>query len=199
MIVDKIKFYTGLGILTVFTLLLVFIFLPVFDGKNALEYSDELYNSISKDSAYYIPDVKEDSESYIGTSISITLEMETEEYAAQTALLYQESGAEVVVSGHELAISGDLGRIFESCLEDADAMYHNHVEQIAEKYGYYEKQVLYNWWNSLKSMKKVFDDEGMFEEAKIVTSVTEKAVEPSYNYCGIEPENIKDRIGIVIF
>jgi hypothetical protein len=199
MIVDKIKFYTGLGMLTSFTLLLVLMFSPVFDGKNALEYSDELYNSISKDSAYYIPDVKEDSEDYIGTSISVTLEMKTEEYAAQTSLLYQQSGAEVVISGHELAINGDLGRILETCLEDADAMYHNHAEQIADKYGYHEKQVLYNWWNSLESIKEVFDDEGMFEETKIVTSAKEKAVEPSYNYYGIEPENITDRIGIVIF
>lgn len=199
MIIDKIKFYTGLGMLTFFTLLLVLMFLPIFDGKNALEYSDELYNSISKDSAYYIPEIQEDSEEYVGTSISVTLEMETNEYAAQTALLYQESGAEVVISGNELTINGDLGRILETCLDDAAALYHNYTEQLANKYGYYEKQVLYNWWNSLKSIKEVFDDEGMFEEAKIVTLATEKAIEPSYNYYGIEPENITDRIGIVIF
>jgi hypothetical protein len=198
-IVDKLKFYTGLGMLVVFMAILGVMFSPIFDGKNGLEYLDELYNSVSKDSAYYVPDVREDSADYIGTSISVTIEMDTEDQAEQTVLLYQEADAEAVASGVELEINGDLGTILESCLSDADALYHNDAERLTERYGYEEREVLHNWWTSLKGMEEELEDKGMSDEAEVVTSAVERVVEPSYNYYGIEPEAIGDRVGIVIF
>ena len=199
MIADKLKFYTGLGMLVVFVALLGVMFSPIFDGKNGLEYLDELYNSVSKDSAYYVPDVREDSADYTGTPISVTLEMDSEDQAEQTVLLYQEAGAEAIASGVRLEVNGDLGKILESCLIDADALYHNDAAKITERYGYGEREVLHNWWTSLKEMEEELEDEGMSDEAEIVTSAVEKAVEPSYNYYEIEPEDIGDRVGIVIF
>lgn len=198
MIVDKIKFYTGLGMLAVFAVLLTIILLPISDGKNGLQYLDELYNSLSKGSAYFIPELREDSSDYIDTSIDVVLEMETEEQAEQTALLYQEAGAEVVTSGVELGISGDLGIILGTCLDDADAMYYDDAETITDKYGYDAMHVLHNWWVSLEGMNEGLEDEDMFDEAKAVTSVKEKGVEPSYNYYGIEPETVSSRIGVLL-
>jgi len=199
MIVDKLKFYAGLGMLVVFTVLLVIMFLPVLDGKNALQYSDELYNSISKDSAYYIDDVKADSTEFDRTSVSVTIEMETEEQAEQTALLYQETGAEAIVSGAEVEVAGDLGRILETCLNDADDMYYNEGETIQTKYGYDERIVLYNWWESLDVMSSELEDQDLFDEAKGIDKALAKAIEPAYNYYGIEAESMIDRIGIVLF
>lgn len=198
MIVDKIKFYTGLGMLAVFAVLLTIILLPISDGKNGLQYLDELYNSLSKGSAYFITELREDSSFYNDTSIDVVLVMETEEQAEQTALLYQEAGAEVVTSGVELEISGDLGIILGTCLDDADAMYYDDAETITDKYGYDAMHVLHNWWVSLEEMNKGLEDEDMFDEAKAVTSVKEKGVEPSYNYYGIEPETVSSRIGVLI-
>ena len=85
MIADRVKFYTGLGMMGLFAIVLAIMFSPVFDGRNALEYADELYNSISKGSAYYVPDVKEDSLEYVGTRVSATIRMETPEQAEQSA------------------------------------------------------------------------------------------------------------------
>ncbi|MDY6912026.1 MAG: hypothetical protein SVM79_06720 [Chloroflexota bacterium] len=199
MIADKIKFLTGAGMMVIFAVLLVVMFSPVFDGKNALEFSDELYNSISKDSAYYIPDVKENAAEYVGTAVSVAIKMEEGEQAAPTALLYRNSGAEVTVSEDDLEISGDLGQILQTCLDDADSMYHNNGEAIREKYGHDERQALYTWWNSMELIKDALDDEGKFEESKIVGEAMEKAIEPAYNYYGINPDKITDRIGIVLF
>ena len=199
MIADKIKFLTGAGMMVIFVVLLVIMFSPVFDGKNALEFSDELYNSISKDSAYYIPNVKENAAEYVGTTISVAIEMEDGEQVEPTALLYRSSGAEVIVSEDDLEISGDLGQILRTCLNDADIMYHNEGETIREKYGYDERQALYNWWSSIELVKEALDDEGKFEESKILGEAMEKAIEPSYNYYGIKPEKITERLGIVLF
>jgi len=38
-----------------------------------------------------------------------------------------------------------------------------------------------------------------FYPAKAVAFAVEKAVEPSYNFYGIEPQKITDRVGVVLF
>lgn len=199
MIVDKIKFYTGVGMLVLFAGVLVVMFSPVFDGKNGMQYIDELYNSISKGSAYYISDMQEESAKFIGTPLVATINMKTEEQAGQVVLLNQQSGAEVTASGVQLTINGDLGNILEASLSDAEAMYNDQGEQVAAKYGYDGKQVLYNWWQSFKALNTYLRDQGMFDQAKIVADVQQRAIEPAYNYYGIQAENIKDKAGIVIF
>jgi hypothetical protein len=199
MITDKVKFYSGVGMLVLFAGILAVMFSPVFDGKNGMQYVDELYNSISKGSAYYIPNVEEDSAQYVGTALVATIKMKTDQQAEQTALLYQDTGAEATSSGVNLTINGDLVKILAASLSDADAMYHDEGEQIATKYGYDGKQVLYNWWQSFKALNTYLRDQGEFDQAQIVADAQQRAIEPAYNYYGTQAESIKDRAGIVIF
>ena len=51
---------TGLILMALFAAVFISIFMPLFGGKNGLEYLDNLYNSISKGSAYYIDAVRKD-------------------------------------------------------------------------------------------------------------------------------------------
>ncbi len=199
MIADKKTFFIGLALLITFTIVLILMFSPLFGGQNALRYLDALYNSISKGSAYYIPAVKEECNAFAGRAISVTLEMENEEQARQTVLLYEQGGAEAVASGNSVRITGDLGAILFNCLNDADIMYNNNADRIKEKYGYDERQALYNWWLSFKLMDKALSKQGMFKEAKGITLVQKKAVETAYNYYGIEPQNITSRLWVVVF
>ena len=99
MIEKKKEFYLGLGLIIGFAVVLIFFFLPVFEGRNALDYLDNLYNSISKGSAYYIPKVKEDSDKFKGNAVTVNLTMASEKQAEQTALLFTKAGAAVSVSG----------------------------------------------------------------------------------------------------
>jgi hypothetical protein len=57
---------------TAFIVALIIIFMPIFDGQNGLNYLDDLYNSISRGSASYIPKVKEESDKFKGNSVSVT-------------------------------------------------------------------------------------------------------------------------------
>ena len=195
----KGRAFTGLALLAIFFAVLVIMFLPIFQGHNTLEYLDELYNSISKGSAYYIPTVREESGAFEGNSIAVTLKMGKEEYAEQTALLYRGGGAEATVVGGDVTITGDLGNILANCLDDSELMYNNEGDKIKEKYGHGEKQMLYIWWKSLKELDRVLLDQKLFKEAKVVTLVKKKAVETAYNYFGVEPQKITDRLGIVVF
>jgi hypothetical protein len=199
MIANKKEFFGGAGMMAAFIVVLIIIFMPVFGGQNGLNYLDGLYNSISKGSAYYIPKIKEQTNEFAGNSVSVTLVMAEEERARQTAPLLMKGGAMVNVSGKELKVTGDLGRMLENCVADADYMYHNNGQEISGKYGYDEKRVLLNWWIALHHMEKDLKDQKKFKEAKVVALVTKKAVECSYNYYEISPQKIGDRFGIVIF
>ena len=199
MIAKKKEFFGGSLMLLAFIAILIIIFSPVFKGHNGLEYLDALYNSISKGSSYYIPKVKEEAGKFAGKSIEVTLSMADEKQANQTALLFKRGGASVKVAGDTLRVTGDLGKILENSLADADDMYNNNGKAVSEEYGYNERQVLFNWWKALKAMDKELKKKEQFKEAKVVALIVKKAIEPSYNYYKIVPQKISDRFGIVIF
>ena len=199
MIAKKKEFFGGSLLLLAFIGVLIIIFLPIFKGQNGLDYLDSLYNSISKGSAYYIPAVKEESDHFAGKSIAATMSMANEKQANQTALLFKKGEASANVAGDALRVTGDLGKILENSLRDADDMYHNNGKAVSDKYGYNERQVLFNWWKAFKEMEKELKRQKKFKEAKVVALVVKKAIEPSYNYYEIEPQKISDRFGIVIF
>jgi hypothetical protein len=199
MIAKKGEFYSGAGMMAIFAVILIVIFMPVFNGHNGLNYLDSLYNSISKGSAYYIPALKKEAQAYAGTQVKLTLDMKDETMARQSSLLFQKGGALVNVTGTTLAVEGDLGKILTVCLDDADLMYHNKGSEVAAKYGYGERQALYNWWAANNATENDLKRQKQFKAAKIVSTINQKAVETAYNYYRIEPQKISDRYGIVIF
>lgn len=199
MIAHKSLFYKGLGLIIAFVVVLIIFFSPVFNGRNGLDYLDNLYNSISKGSAYYIPDVQEKSLTFKGKQISSSFAMDNTEQARQTALLYTAAGAKAEVKDKTVNVTGELASLLTACLADADAMYANKGEAVSKKYGYNERQVLYNWWKSFKGIIGDFKDKKMFKEADAISLVLKKAVETAYNYYTIEPQKIGDRYGVVIF
>jgi len=199
MIAHRKEFFGGTGLLLAFFVVLTIIFSPVFDGKNGMDYLDALYNSISKGSAYYIPKVKEKTNKFMGDSIEVILKMANENTAKQTALLFTKSGSIARISGTQIKVTGDLGKILENCLADADNMYMNDGQKVSSKYGYNEKRVLFNWWKALKEMDRALKGQKKFKEAKVVALVNKKTVETSYNYYKIEPQKISDRLEVIIF
>ncbi len=199
MIANKKTFNVGLAMMVAFVVVLVIFFMPVFSGQNGLDYLDSLYNSISKGSAYYIPKLKDEVQPFDGKTVDLNLTMKSAEQAQQTALLFQKAGATAEASGEKLKVSGDMGQILSACLEDSDAMYYNDGQKVAEKYGYGERQALFNWWSAITAMEKDLNHQKKFKEAKIAATVGKKAVETSYNYYKIEPQKISDKYGVVIF
>ena len=197
MIANKKKFFTGLALLVTFLAVLALLFMPLFHGQNALKYLDALYNSISKGSAYYIPQLKEEASQWSGKTIELSLKLASPEQAAQTAALFIEAGSTVSASGEQLAVRGDLGAIVANALEDADMMYMNLRQKIAAKYGQDERRVLFNWWNALIAMENALKQEKDFGAAAMAAQVRKKAVETAFNYYGIVPQKVSSRYGIV--
>ena len=129
----------------------------------------------------------------------MTLAAASETQARQMAELLRAGGANVQVSEAGLRVSGDLGGILGRCLQDSDEMFANAGAGVRERYGYEERRVLFDWWTALKAMDEDLKRQNRFAEAAFVVKVKEKAVECAYNYYGIEPWKVSDRIGLVLF
>lgn len=199
MITNRKRFYMGAFGLVGFFVILGMMFTPIFDGKNALAYADELFNSVSKDSAYQVPDLREDAAEHQGALIDVTVKMDSAAQAEQTALLYRQAGAQAESSEAKLHIRGDLALIAEGALADADLMHANDGAAVRAKYGYNERQAMYNWWMSFDKMGKELEKQGFKDEKKFVQEVKENAIEPAYNFYEIEAKSMSSKMGVVAF
>jgi len=198
-IVDPKIFYRGVGLFVGFLVVLVLMFLPLFDGQNALNFMDALYNSISKGSAYYIPELRQKASDFNGRDVTVNLLLDGAEEAKETAQLFTKAGVGVEVSGAQVKVSGDLGKILASCLEDSNDMFENHGNRVEARYGCSGKMALHSWWKAMKAMDRDLKSQELFPEARVTSTVVQKGVECAYNFYGIEPQRISDKIWIVIF
>ncbi|MFO8240048.1 MAG: hypothetical protein R6T90_03510, partial [Dissulfuribacterales bacterium] len=77
----------GLMMLAVFAVVLFTMFMPIFHGHNAMEFLDNLYNSISKGSADYGASVRSEIQDMETDLFTHRIEMASEEQARQTIRL----------------------------------------------------------------------------------------------------------------
>jgi len=200
MIANKKELTGGIAMMAGFLVVLFIFFMPLYHGQNGLDYLDNLFNSISKGSAYYIPELKEKvAKSEVGKNITVNLSFETEEQAKESALLFTNGGATVIAEGKSMKVSGDFGKILGNCLEDSDTLFKNQGDKLEEKYGTEGKKTLFNWWTGLKSLKKDLDKQSMFKESTTVNKVMTRAVECAYNYYKVVPESMTSKLWMVIF
>jgi len=198
MIASPRKFFGGVAMMAAFAVVLVAMFLPVFDGRNALDYMDSLFNSVSKGSAYYVADLRAEAEGQRGNAVAVTLAVASEAQGGRMAELFRAGGATVQVGEAELRVSGDLGGILGRCLQDSDEMFANAGVGVRDRYGYEERRVLFDWWTALEAMDEDLKRQSRFAEAAFVVKVKEKAVECAYNYYGIEPWKVSDKLGVML-
>lgn len=176
---------------------LLLIFSPVFDGKSGLEYADDLFNKLSKGSSYFIPKIAKTNEKFVGKTFTVTIRLDKSEFAEKSVKVLTVAGAQVEAKGTELTCNGDLGNLLSNVLKDSDAMYKNDGEKVSNLYGFDEKEVMASWWQVLSKIDKQFKKEGKVEEAKLVSDVTKKAVEPAYNFYKIDAQKVVDKAGIM--
>lgn len=202
MIANKKEFGGGLVMMVGFWIVFALLLSPLYPGQgkkvNMLDYMDNMYNSISKKSSYYIPAAREKAEAYKGNIITLKIKTDENLSAARLTSIMQQAGAEVQAGEKEITVSGDLGGILTAVLADAEAMFANDGQAVSAKYGASEKQVMFDWYNALKSMEKSLTKQEKFKESKILYQVRSKTVEPAYNYYGIEAQSIKDKAVLVI-
>jgi hypothetical protein len=215
------KKHLGYGIVLAlsFWILLFLIFSPIFpktsegQTQNGLQWADEMFNKLAKGSSYFIPKVQKNSEKHMGKMFSAKFNVskpedkpgDAEQRAHRAAQLFiVNPGGKVEVNGSELKIEGDLGLVLKAALEDADVMFHNEGDKLKAKYATAMgtddvKQIFRQWNNTLPKIDKAFKKEGKIEESQIVSDVTKKAIEASYNFYGVEAVQVKEKAGLMTF
>jgi hypothetical protein len=181
--------------------------------QNGLQWADEMFNQLAKGSSYFIPKVAKSNEKFMGRMFTATIKLDkpedkpgdAEKRAERAAKLFTVNpGAKVEVSGAQLKIEGDLGMVLKAALDDADVMFKNEGDKIKAKYAAEmatddEKQMFRQWNNVLPKIDKVFKKEGKIEDAKMVSDVTKKAIEASYNFYKVDAVKVQEKAGLMIF
>jgi hypothetical protein len=194
---NKKMFGIGSFAATTFLGVLLLIFSPVFNGKNGLQFADDSFNRLSKGSSYFIPKVSKSVEKVAGKQLKQDITFDKAEDAETTAKLFASAGAKTDVKETTLSIEGDFNAILKSTVADSDAMFKNDGKAVADKYGMDEKKAMKSWWTAMSRIEKNLKKEKLIEEAKVVSEVNKKAVEPAYNFYKIEGEKVADHAGML--
>jgi hypothetical protein len=190
MIENKKEFMLGFVMMVAFLIVLGGFFSPIFNGHNGMEYLDSLYNSISKDSAYYIPKSKDDATTMLNKIVSVQFSAGDAAQADQIVEQLKKCGADASADDKNVTMNGDLGAVLLASLDDAELLYRNDGAALSAKYGFNERQVVFNWYSAFKGAVKDLNKQEKFEESKVINGVLGKSIETSYNYYKIIPKKI---------
>lgn len=189
----KKNFTVGMVMLLSFVLVYVGMMSPIFgNGRNGLEYADDMFNSLSKGSAYLIKDAQTIADGQIGKNLIITVKASSPAEAAKWSKLYTTAGADVTVKESSVTIDGDFGKILGAIVADSDFMYNNDGKALKTKYGYDGREATYDWNNSLKKIDEGMKTKAQFAQKFDLLKVQQKALEPAYNYYGVEIKKVSD-------
>jgi len=190
---NKKTFSIGFIMLISFVLCYVGMMSPNFgNGRNGLQYADDMFNSLSKGSAYFIEEAQKVADGQMGKNINITIKASSSEEAVKWGKLYTTAGATVTVKESSLSIDGDYGEILGAVVADSDFMYHNDSKSLEGKYGYDGREATYNWNTSLKKIDAALKAKSQFQEEFDLVKVQQKALEPAYNYYGVEIKKVNE-------
>jgi len=195
---DKRYLVLGIVSLAVFAVVLVVFFTPLFGGRTGMEAADDLFNSLSKGSSYYIPAVAEQAGEFKGTEVAWKVKVEDEELGAAVARVFAAAGAQTETGAGKVTIKGDLGRLAAAAAADADALYKGDPA-IEGKYGLDGRRAVYCWYEGFKALEKTARADGQIETANFAKKVMTKALEPAFNFAGIPAAKFSERLGVALF
>ncbi len=205
LIKNKGEFIKGLLLAITFLVVLFIMFMPLFNkdtvpgGENALRAADRLFNSISKGSTAYFPDLLKKNKAYEGTSFDVTLKFKNKEMAEKAAKLLTSAGAQTSGDAEQLKVKGNFGAVIAASLKDSEAMFNNRDAELQTNYGFPGKEALYVWWTTFKEFDLDLKRQAKFKEATFVGDVVKKGIEVGYNFFQIKPESAASKWGILTF
>lgn len=202
MIRDSKAFWMGIIMMIVFCGIYLYMMSPSFgNGRNGLDWADDMFNSISKGSAQAVilGEVKK-AEKWNGTAIEVNLKCKDESQAKRwSAALQKVDGAEVKVDKEKIALKTDFGKLLANVSEDCTAMFDNKGDVVQAKYETDPRDATQRWYSIIKAVGKDLEKKQQFKESVYLQNYQKKVIEPAYNYYGVETKFVKDNKGIMTF
>ncbi len=195
-------------LLSTFFVVLILIFMPLYPDvtpgtkTDGLTFMDNFFNSLSKDSAYHVPDQLKKAQGFNGQAFEADLKYKSPVLAQQAAEVLNVNGFAATAEDVHVKASGDFGKLLAAVLNDADLMYKNDGQAISGKYQTLdEKTAMYAWHNTMAALGKSLEKGGpdKLAMANTAQAVSTKAIEPAYNYYQVELKPIRQNLPLLIF
>ena len=219
-IVNKGRFAKGAFLMATFLAVFACIMSPLFKDQNGrpqngLEFSDDFFNKLAKNSSDYFDTVKATVAKQKGVQIAVTATMakpdpkdepdpaKAQEKAnkdAQSAgKALQAAGAQVEVKDNVLAVKGDLGVITEFAYVKAMSVFTVTGEEAVDKSeNQANRKLCKDLWRGFGAMMKALQKDHKIPEAKALDTVMRKALEPAYNFYGLPGQPVSQNLVMLI-
>lgn len=198
MATHKKQLTIGVVMLISFFVVLFIMFSPVFDGKNAFQASDDLFNSLAKGSTNFFERMAATAKTHDGKALDLTITVDGK-YKDGVIKVLAGAGMTAAASDKGVSVKGDYGKLLAAMNADSETAYYNKGAELQAKYGMEARAALYMWYNISKGLTNSFNDAKMFAEAKDLNSVVTRSLEVGYNFFGIEPKKVADKALILGF
>ena len=197
----KAPFFRGCLLLISFLILFVILLMPIMKDElgnhvTGLQYADNVFNELSKGSSYFIPGVRNSVKSVEGKSVELSVKLKKDDLAPLAAMVLEKSGAtDVRVEDGKVSFSGNLGTILTSATDDANNLYNNDADAVAQKYnGEPALKVAAAWWYVLSPSIKELQKQQKIAEAQVVDNVIRRAIEPGNNFFSVPPAKVSEHL-----
>ena len=203
--INSKKIMVGTFLLVTFFIVLFIIFMPWFgkgatgQPRNGLEFSDDFFNSLSKGSSNFMENMRTLSTPFKGQAFEAELKFKDADTAKKIEILFTKAGVAVEAAGNVLKVKGDLGQLMFAAIDDSDAMFNNQSDKIKAKYEFDPKLVLRAWWTAFQELGNAFTKQSKFREARVLSEIQKRSIEPGYNFFGISPELVRNNIPMLVF
>jgi len=199
-VVERKKFWFGLIGLVTFFIVLGFWVSPVIDHKTGLEWADDLFNQLAKNSAYFIPSAERMAAKFTGKAVDLGINPRWPGVGAGLEKIVKANGMSArVVGDGRVRIVADLGHLGKAALVDAELLFKGREQELRNKYRMSGKEVIYYWWAAFDGLTRRYIQENRSSEANFTKFMTSRVLEPAYNFAGIESRNISENVGAVVF
>lgn len=214
-ITNKGSFIKGFLLMVSFCVVFMLIMSPVFHGKTGLEFSDDFFNRLAKNSADFFGQVDESVAKQKGKAISVTATVSKPDIkdvpdpiqaqemankkAQDAAKALQAAGAQVDVKDNVITVKGDLGAVTTFATAKSREMFLVVGSDAAKNENKAVHKMLKDLWTGFNAMIKPLQKEGKVAEAKVLDLVMKKALEPGYNFFGIEGEPVSKNVMLLSF
>jgi hypothetical protein len=199
------KITVGIILLVTFFIVLFIIFMPWFgkgatgQPRNGLEFSDDFFNSLAKGSSNFMESMRTLATPFKGRAFEVELKFKDAEAAKKIEILFNKAGATVEAAGNVLKVKGELGQLMFAAIDDSDLMFNNQSEKVKAKYEFDPKLVLRAWWTGFQELGNALTKQSKFREAKVLSEIQKRSIEPGYNFFGIAPTPVREQIPLLVF
>ncbi len=78
-------------------------------------------------------------------------------------------------------------------------LFNNQGDKLKATYASDPKGVLRAWWTAFKELGNALTKQTKFREAKVLSEIMKRSIEPGYNFYGISPELVRNNIPLLVF